>query len=144
MRMHISEIRDRLIEKGLKVTPQRLAILEAIYTLNNHPSAEKILDYIKDSHPGISSATIYKVLDALEDNQLIKRVKTNREIKRYDGVIEHHHHLYSSDSDEIKDYVNAELDKHLEDFFKKHKIDGFAIEEIKLQISGKFIDSDNQ
>lgn len=143
MANNINRIKDKLVEKGLKVTPQRIAILEAIYKLNNHPTAEKILEYIKESHPGISSATVYKVLDALEKNQLIKRVKTDRDIKRYDGIVENHHHLYSSDSQEIKDYMNEELDQMLYDFFRKNKIDGFSIEEIKLQISGKFLDTEN-
>ena len=139
----INRIKDKLVEKGLKVTPQRIAILEAIYKLNNHPTAEKILEYIKGNHPGISSATVYKVLDALEKNQLIKRVKTDRDIKRYDGIVENHHHLYSADSQEIKDYMNEELDQMLYDFFRKNKIDGFSIEEIKLQISGRFLDTEN-
>ena len=45
--MKISEIRSKLIEKGLKVTPQRMAILEAIIVLNNHPTAENIIEYIR-------------------------------------------------------------------------------------------------
>ena len=139
MKNDISQIKDKLVEKGLKVTPQRIAILEAIYTLNNHPTAEMIMDCIKDSHPGISTATIYKVLEALEENQLIRRVKTDKEIKRYDGIVEHHHHLYNSKSEEIKDYMNPELDELLADFFKKHKIDDFEIEEIRLKINGKFL-----
>lgn len=139
MKVSVNQIRDRLVEKGLKVTPQRIAILEAIYALNNHPSAEMIMEHIKDKHPGIASATIYKVLDALEKNHLIKRVKARNELKRYDGIVESHHHLYSTDSDEIKDYLNAELDQLLDDFFKANHIDGFEIEEIKLQINGKFL-----
>jgi Fur family peroxide stress response transcriptional regulator len=139
MNFSISQIKDKLVEKGLKVTPQRMAILEAIYTLNNHPTAEMIMNYIKDTHPGISSATIYKVLDALEENQLIKRVKTDKDIKRYDGMVEKHHHLYSSESEEIKDYLNSELDALLADFFKKHKIENFEIDEKRLQINGRFL-----
>ena len=134
-----SQIRDKLVEKGLKVTPQRIAILEAIYTLNNHPTAEMIMNYIKDTHPGIASATVYKVLDALVENQLIKRVKTDKDIMRYDGILENHHHLFCSESEEIKDYMNEELDQLLATFFKKNEIDDFKIEEIKLQINGKFL-----
>jgi Fur family peroxide stress response transcriptional regulator len=144
MKISINEIKDKLVAKGLKVTPQRIAILEAIYSLNNHPSAEMIMEHIKDTHPGIASATIYKVLDALEDNRLIRRVKSDKDIKRYDGKVENHHHLYSTESNQIKDYMNSELDELLDDFFKKHSIDGFAVEEIRLQINGKFLDSKNQ
>jgi Fur family peroxide stress response transcriptional regulator len=139
MIMDVSEVRDRLVEKGLKVTPQRIAILEAIYAMNNHPSAEMIMEYIRDRYPGIASGTIYKVLDVLVEHRLIDRVKTDKDIMRYDGILEKHHHLYSSASEEIKDYKNNELDQLLIDYFKKNSIDGFEIEGIKLQISGRFV-----
>lgn len=141
MKLSVNQIKDRLAEKGLKVTPQRIAVLEAIYALKNHPTAEMIMEHIRDTHPGIASATVYKVLDALEENQLISRVKTEKDIKRFDGIVENHHHLYSTDSEEIKDYVNEDLDQLLADFFRKNHIDGFEIEEIKLQINGKFLKS---
>ena len=144
MAVSIGEINDKLVGKGLKVTPQRIAILEAIYTLKNHPTAEMILDFIKDRHPGIASATVYKVLDALVENQLIKRVKTDKDVMRYDGILENHHHLYCSDSEEIKDYLNEELDQVLAAFFKDHAIPDFKIEEIKLQINGKFLKRKNK
>ncbi len=139
MPISISQIKDKLVKKGLKVTPQRIAILEAIYTLANHPTVEMIMHYIKDTHPGIASATVYKVLDTLVENQLIKRVKTDKDSMRYDGILENHHHLYCSESEEIKDYMNEELDQLLATFFNKNGIDDFKIEEIKLQINGKFL-----
>jgi Fur family transcriptional regulator, peroxide stress response regulator len=135
----INQIKERLLEKGLKVTPQRIAILEAIYSLNNHPSAEMIMKYIRDRYPGIASGTIYKVLDVLIEHRLIDRVKTDKDIMRYDGILENHHHLYSSESEEIKDYVNNELDQLLKDYFKKNAIEEFEIEGIKLQINGRFL-----
>jgi Fur family transcriptional regulator, peroxide stress response regulator len=144
MAVSISQIKDKLVEKGLKVTPQRIAILEAIYTQNNHPTAEMIMDYIRETHPGIASGTIYKVLDALIENKLITRVKTEKDIMRYDGVLENHHHLYCSESEEIKDYVNEDLDQMLSDYFKNNGIENFQVEGIRLQINGKFIKSRNQ
>jgi len=139
MAISIAQIKDKLVEKGLKVTPQRIAILESIYTLGNHPTADMIMDYIKEAHPGIASATVYKVLDAFVEKQLVKRVKTEKDIMRYDGILENHHHLYCSESEEIIDYKNDELDQMLASFFKKNQIGDFKIEEIKLQINGKFL-----
>lgn len=134
-------IRNKLLEKGLKVTPQRMAILEAILILNNHPTAENIIDFIRKNNPNIATATVYKVLDALLENGLIKKVKTEKDIMRYDANIEKHHHLYSTDSDRIEDYSDNELNELLEKYFKKKKIPGFKIEDIKLQIIGKYIKS---
>jgi Fur family transcriptional regulator, peroxide stress response regulator len=137
--MKITEIRNKLIEKGLKVTPQRIAILEAIIKLNNHPTAENIIDYIRKNHPNIATATVYKVLDALVSNELINKVKTERDIMRYDAVMESHHHLYCSESDRIEDFVDTELNEMIEKYFEKKKIPDFKIEDVKLQIIGKFL-----
>ena len=137
--MKIPEIRNKLIEKGLKVTPQRIAILEAIIKLNNHPTAENIIDYIRNNHPNIATATVYKVLDALVANELIKKVKTEKDVMRYDAVMESHHHLYCSESDRIEDFVDTELNDMIEKYFKKKKIPDFKIEDVKLQIIGKFL-----
>jgi Fur family peroxide stress response transcriptional regulator len=84
------------------------------------------------------------VLDALVENALIKKVKTERDIMRYDAVMENHHHLYCSDSDRIEDYKNnnEELNGMLKKYFKKNRIPGFKIEDIKLQIIGRFINSE--
>jgi Fur family peroxide stress response transcriptional regulator len=137
--MKITEIRDKLIEKGLKVTPQRIAILEAIIKLNNHPTADNIIDYIRNNHPNIATATVYKVLDALVANELIKKVKTERDVMRYDALMDSHHHLYCSESDRIEDFVDTELNEMIEKYFEKKKIPDFRIEDVKLQIIGKFL-----
>ena len=45
--MKLKEVRNKLVEKGLRVTPQRVAILEAIIELGNHPTADQIIGFIK-------------------------------------------------------------------------------------------------
>lgn len=138
MEVSIENIRQRLTEKGLKVTPQRISILEAIYSLNNHPTAENIIACIRKSHPNIATGTVYKVLETLVDKKLINKVKTDRDVMRYDGILEKHHHLYCSECDSIEDYRDEELDRLLEEYFKKKKFTGFKLEDIVLQIRGTF------
>ena len=138
MKPLIEDLRNKLSEKGLKVTPQRLAILSAIHELGGHPTADNIIEYIRRGNPNIASGTVYKVLDALIENKLVKRVSTDRDIMRYDGIVEKHHHLYCLECDMIEDYADEELDAILRDYFRTHKIKGFHITEIELQIRGKF------
>jgi Fur family peroxide stress response transcriptional regulator len=126
------------MEKKLKVTPQRIAILEAIIRLKNHPTAENIIDYIRKNNPNIATATVYKVLDALTENELIQKVKTDKDIMRYDAIIENHHHLYSAESDRIEDYFDTELNELIGNYFQKKGIPNFEIQDIKLQLIGKF------
>lgn len=138
MKFTVSQLRERLQEAGLKVTPQRLAILEAVLELEGHPTADNIIDYIRKTHPSIASGTVYKVLDVLVDNDLIYRVKTEKDVMRYDGVMDRHHHLYAVNTDRIEDYSDEDLDRLLQEYFKKNNIPGFTIEDIKLQIKGRF------
>ena len=132
------KVRDLFVEKGLKITPQRIAILEAIYKLDSHPTVEEIFNHIRKENPNIAKGTVYKVMDALVENNLVQKVKTDKDVMRYDGVIKKHHHLYCPDSDIIEDYFDEELDELLKSHFKKKKIDGFKIEDISLQIKGRF------
>ena len=138
MKILIEDIRNKFSEKGLKITPQRVVILEAIYKLNNHSTADNIIEYIRELHPNIATGTVYKVLETLVENGLIKKVTTDKDIMRYDGIIENHHHLYCSECDLIEDYKDEELDKLLQNHFKNKNIKGFKIEDIVLQIRGTF------
>jgi Fur family peroxide stress response transcriptional regulator len=128
----------RLKQKGLKVTPQRLAIFSAIYELNNHPTAEQIFHYIRKTHGNIALGTVYKVLETLADNALIKKVRTDSDINRYEPFQEAHHHLFDTQSDRIEDYYDKELDAILTDYFRAKGIKDFDVGEIRLHISGSF------
>ena len=130
--------REQLKQKGLKITPHRVAIYEAVVKLNNHPTAENIIDHIKKSHPNISVGTVYKVLDSFVEHDLLKKVKTEKDIMRYDAILHHHHHLYCLGTDRIEDFEDAGLDRIINKYFEKHKIKGFEIKDINLQITGEF------
>lgn len=132
------ELIHLLKEKGLRVTPQRVVIFEAICKLNNHPKAEHIIRYTQKNYPHIAVGTIYKVLDSLVEHGLIQRVKTDGDIMRYDPVLDRHHHLYCEESDRIEDYEDTELDALILQHFRSKGIPNFNIKDIKLQITGNF------
>jgi Fur family peroxide stress response transcriptional regulator len=134
----VEEARQKLIEKGLKITPQRLAVYEAIISMNNHPTAEYIIDYIRGKHPNIAIGTVYNVLETLEKNRLITKVQTSSGTMRYDADMEPHHHLFSTESDEIGDYYDTDFDRIIRDYFSRKNIKGFTPSEIRLHILGKF------
>ena len=132
------EIAARLSGKGLRVTPQRITILGAIHKLNNHPTAEQILAYIKKNHPNISVGTVYHALDSFVENNLLKKVKTEGGIMRYDPLQTSHHHLYCQETDRIEDYQDEKLDAMITSYFNKKGIRNFKIQNIQLHITGKF------
>lgn len=130
-------IKDKLSEKGLKITPQRTIILEAVYNLN-HPTAEDVIKFITQKHSNIAVGTVYKILDKFVETGLIKRITTEKDIIRFDGLTAQHHHLYGLDSQRIEDYIDEELDRLLKNYFKKKRMENFNIEEFSLQMKGTF------
>jgi Fur family peroxide stress response transcriptional regulator len=130
-----------LVEHELKVTPQRIAILEVIINLNNHPTADNITEYLRLNYPHIAIGTVYKTLATFSKKGIISKVLTENDAMRYDGIPEKHHHLYCSETERMEDFFDNNLNKILEDYFKKKRIPNFKIEDIKLQITGRFTDN---
>ncbi len=114
-----------LAKHNLKITPQRIAILEVILNIENHPDAEKITDYLRLTYPSISLATIYKTLDTFTKKGIIRKVATDKESMRYDAITERHHHLYCSESDRIEDFYDEDLNILLDELSEKEKYPEF-------------------
>lgn len=127
-----------LKNSNLKVTPQRIAVLEALNSLKDHPTADKIKEYVVKNHPHIAVGTIYKTLETFVEKGLVKKVKTEQDFMRYDAILDKHHHLYCEDTERIEDFFDEKLNAILEEYFKKKKIPNFKVKDIKLQINGTF------
>jgi Fur family transcriptional regulator, peroxide stress response regulator len=132
------EIVEILVENNLKVTPQRIAVLEVLQGNLDHPSAENILQYMRINHPNVPIGTVYKILDVFCKKGIVTKVKTDDNALRFDPVKEPHHHLYCSESDRIEDFYDDDLNELLANYLKKKKIPNFTVENVKLQIIGKF------
>lgn len=138
--MESEDYRIKLREKGLKVTPQRLAVFEAVDILHDHPTAEEVGQFIRKKHPDIATGTVYKTLETLVEKDILKRVKTDYGLLRYDAVRDQHHHIYCTHCDRIEDYYDSELTEMIYSYFEKKRIPDFQIDDIKLQIVGKYTD----
>ena len=125
-----------LNQHHLKITPQRIAVYEALMLLD-HPDADEITRLVNEDNPGIARGTIYNVLELFCEKDIIRKVKTDQDKMRYDPILDKHHHLYDEKSTKIYDYVDEELDELLEDYFAKKSIKKFNIKEIRLQIVGE-------
>lgn len=134
----MKDIRQLLFENGLKITPQRVAVYEAITKMKNHPNAENIIDYIKEIYPNIAVGTVYNTLETFVEKGIITRMKTAGDVMRYDGITKRHQHLYSADSKRIEDYYDDEINEFITEYMNRKKIPNFTIEDISVQIIGQF------
>jgi len=138
MKNDLQQISEKFRQNKLKITPQRIAIYNALLERTDHPTAEVIYQEIQPQFPGISLSTVYNTLEMLCEKGLIQKVKTGRDNMRYDAIEQSHHHLYSAQTDRMEDYFDEELDQWLKEYFSRKHIKGFKIQDIKLQITGIF------
>ena len=111
---------------------QRRVILEAVLQSEEHPTADQIFEEVKDQIPQLSRTTIYRVLDALVEHGIIRRLQQTG-AARFDGKIERHHHLICTHCGKIIDLEDAALDQLS---VPKRKLGGFMVDEFSVHFSG--------
>jgi Fe2+ or Zn2+ uptake regulation protein len=96
---------EKLKESGLKLTPQRRAIVEVlIENTPLHPSADFIYKEAKKKVQGISLSTVYYTLNGLSKHGIIKTLEFDRMENRYEGNTSHHLNLICLRCGNIRDY----------------------------------------
>lgn len=99
----LEKLTDSFRKKGLKITPQRLAIFKILKDNKSHPSAEEIYLKVTKDYPTISLATVYQTLETLEQIGGIKVLRCDRRKTRYDPDLSYHHHLICTGCHKITD-----------------------------------------
>lgn len=73
------ELTALLRQNGYKVTPQRLAVYEALANTKQHPSAEMLFGTLQPKYPSMSFATVYKTVEILNKLGLIQIINTGED-----------------------------------------------------------------
>jgi Fe2+ or Zn2+ uptake regulation protein len=79
--------------EGVRVTAQRLAVYRALAEDPSHPTADAIYRRLRGVMPSLSPATVYRVLESLERDGLLRRVSTTGGAGRFDANLAPHQHL---------------------------------------------------
>ena len=108
------EFVQRCHARGLAVTPQRLAVIQALLASENHPSADEISAAVRRRHPHVSLATIHRILEQFCEVGEARKVTALHDFARYDGNVEPHHHVLCVRCRRVHDIEIPELDKVLE------------------------------
>ncbi len=94
---------ERLKEKGLRVTQQRVAVLEYLCSTPTHPTAEEIGGAVNRAQPTTSRASVYNVLHSLKECGLIEELVFDDAVARYDANLGPHHHFVCSGCGAVHD-----------------------------------------
>jgi len=136
--MKIEAVKGKLKEAGLKITPQRIAVLQALVDNPHHPTADDLFKTIRKVHSNISAGTVYHILNTLVSKKVIGKIETIDNVVRYDATTEKHYHLYLDNKQKILDYFDDEFTEMIMDYLNKNnKLENMNIEDVHVQIIGR-------
>ncbi len=133
------QFKSLLKNKGLKVTTQRIAILDVLNSRpGKHMTAEEIYDCVRRKYPDIGLATVYRTIQLLSDLNLIDKLNLGDGYIRYEigrqspqETCHHHHHLICLDCGNIyafQDDLLEALEERIRDTLRFEVVD----HEVKL------------
>jgi len=123
----------QLKEKGLKVTPQRLAIIEVLLENKDlHPGARLLYKEAKKKKKSLSLSTTYATLNELSRHGIIKTLQFDKMEDRYEENLEEHINLICERCKKILDY-NVPITVDPKRVMKKT---GFSITDTRLEYYG--------
>ena len=113
-----------LREKGYRLTPQRMMVLEAIEASHDHISAEEIHARARLQYPYINISTVYRTLELLKENGLVTETDLGggRFLYHPTGKAQHHH-LVCRKCGKVRDIDITVLDKLREQLKAQHSFD---------------------
>lgn len=135
------QFKSLLKRNGLKVTTQRVTILEVLSSRPEmHLTAEEIYDLVRVKYPDIGLATVYRTIQLLSDLSLIDKLNLDDGFVRYEigkqdsvDACHHHHHLICLDCGNIYAFQDDLLET-LEDRIKETL--GFEVVDHEVKLYG--------
>ena len=111
-----------LKKEGLRYTKQRLAILKQIETSSGHHDAESIYSTLKSKKLNVSRATVYRTLDILIKNKLIRKLDLGDGPIKYESRKDddHHDHMICLETGDIIEFFDEDLEKIQERIAEEH------------------------
>lgn len=79
------EIESTLRKQGLRLTPQRLAIVKIIAEDTRHPTVDQVFETVRETFPTTSRATVYKTFELLTEIGELLEFEFSEGGNRYDG-----------------------------------------------------------
>lgn len=124
---------NKLKKAGVRITPQRHAVLEYLLTSHSHPTADEIYRALEKKFPNMSVATVYNNLRILKELGLVKELTYGDDSSRFDINTEEHYHIICEECGKIVDFHYPTLDE-IESLAEK--VSGFEISHHRMELYG--------
>ncbi|MCG7336803.1 peroxide-responsive transcriptional repressor PerR [Sporosarcina sp. ACRSM] len=131
--VQLKDALDALKTSGVRITPQRHAILEFLISSDTHPTADEIYKALADDFPNMSVATVYNNLRVFRNAGLVKELTYGDSSSRFDFVTHDHYHIICDECGTIVDFHHPGLEEveHL-----ASHVTGFKVNSHRLEVYG--------
>ena len=118
----IQLLNDALKKEGLRFTEQRKSIWDEITSSDDHREAEDIFLALRKKNINVSRATVYRTIDVLVKNNLVRKLDIGDSPSKYENKIDSHHHdhMICLETGDIIEFYNEELENLQDEIAKKH------------------------
>lgn len=131
--LRIQEAMETLKGSGVRITPQRHAILEYLLQSMSHPTADDIYKALEGKFPNMSVATVYNNLRVFKDVGLVRELTYGDSSSRFDCNITDHYHVICEECGKIVDF-------HYPGFYEVEKlaehVTGFDVSHHRMEVYG--------
>ncbi len=130
MKKSLEELSNELKKNNIRLTHQRLKVLEYLSNSTKHPTVEQIYKDLKQEVPSLSKTTVYNTLNYLAELNLIRVLAIDENEAHFDAATETHGHFKCNSCGEIYDF-NIEMNS-----FNTENFDNFKINEKVVYFKG--------
>ena len=140
----MTDIEQKCISKGVKLTDQRKIIAQVMSEANDHPDVDELYKRVTKLDPKISIATVYRTVKLFEDAKAVIKHEFNvgEEKARYEAATKwEHNHLIDIKTGEVIEFQNPGFKKLSQNIAEKmgYKVFGYKLELFALKEACKKI-----
>ena len=130
----MTDIEEKCISKGVKLTGQRKIIARVMSEAEDHPDVDELYNRVTKIDSKISIATVYRTVKLFEEAGILAKHDFKGGKARYEEISESHHdHLIDVKTGEIIEFVDDEIEKLQKKVAEKY---GYELVDHKLELYG--------
>ncbi len=130
----MTDIEQKCILKGVKLTGQRKIIAHIMSKSEDHPDVDQLYKRVTKVDPKISIATVYRTVKLFQEAGILAKHEFKGGKARYEEISESHHdHLIDVKTGEIIEFVDDEIEKLQKKVAEKY---GYDLVDHKLELYG--------
>ena len=132
-----SDIENKCVEKGVRLTDQRKLIAKAMSESEDHPDVDELHKRVNKFDSKISIATVYRTVKLFEESGVVEKHDFKGNKARYEKAPEEHHdHLIDINTGKITEFVNEDIEKLQKKVAEKL---GYKLVDHRLELYGSKI-----